>query len=548
MRPFTVLKFRTMVVDADDAPHRAYVESIMDTRAAPTSSNLYKLSRPDAVTKVGHRLRRTSLDELPQLINVLRGDMSLVGPRPCLAYETALFEPHHFDRFLVPAGMTGLWQVSARANATFREALDLDAAVRAELVARAGRAPPRAHADRGAPGQGGDVVSDDRVRPDRRRRPRLLGPQPGAEHRRLRARGAHVGRAICAPSSSKRSEKRYPGIRRRPRFEEMLSDPNLDAVAIATPVSTHHGLAAAALDAGKHVFIEKPLERLDARGARPDPARAGRRGSCVMPGHTFLYSPPVLKIKELLDAGALGDVYFISMSRVNLGLHQPDVSVVWDLGPHDFSILRYWLGMLPTEVSALTRACVIPDTPDVAFVNARFDGGAIAHLELSWLSPSKLRRTAIVGSEKMVVYDDTSGEPVRIFDSGASLPDPETFGEFQLTYRTGDILSPKIEATEPLALEILDFCGAVLDGTTPRSSAAARPRRRPGRRGRRPLPRRRRRARARRGAGRAARRGAARSAPRGRSVTLAAPARPAHAGTRPPVDRHRDPRRRPRRV
>ena len=128
MQPFTVLKFRTMVVDADDAPHRAYVESIMDTRAAPTSSNLYKLDRPDAVTKVGHHLRRTSLDELPQLINVLRGDMSLVGPRPCLAYETALFEPHHFDRFLVPAGMTGLWQVSARANATFREALDLDSA------------------------------------------------------------------------------------------------------------------------------------------------------------------------------------------------------------------------------------------------------------------------------------------------------------------------------------------------------------------------------------------------------------------------------------
>ena len=128
MRPFTLLKFRTMVVDADDAPHRAYVESIMDTRATPTSTNLYKLERPDAVTNVGARLRRTSLDELPQLINVLRGDMSLVGPRPCLAYETALFEPHHFDRFLVPAGMTGLWQVSARANATFREALDLDAA------------------------------------------------------------------------------------------------------------------------------------------------------------------------------------------------------------------------------------------------------------------------------------------------------------------------------------------------------------------------------------------------------------------------------------
>ena len=128
MRPFTLLKFRTMVVDADDTPHRAYVESIMDVRVPPTESSLYKLERPDATTKVGGWLRRTSLDELPQLINVLRGDMSLVGPRPCLAYETAMFEPHHFDRFLVPAGMTGLWQVSARANATFREALDLDAA------------------------------------------------------------------------------------------------------------------------------------------------------------------------------------------------------------------------------------------------------------------------------------------------------------------------------------------------------------------------------------------------------------------------------------
>jgi protoporphyrinogen oxidase/predicted dehydrogenase len=263
--------------------------------------------------------------------------------------------------------------------------------------------------------------------------------------------------------------RRYPGTRTTTSYEDLLNDPELDAVAIATPVSTHHELAAAALDAGKHVFIEKPLSASTFEG-RDLVTRAEQAGLVLMPGHTFLYSPPVLKIKELLDAGALGDVYFISMSRVNLGLHQPDVSVVWDLGPHDFSILRFWLGMLPTDVSALTRACVIPDIPDVAFVNARFDGGAIAHLELSWLSPSKLRRTAIVGSEKMVVYDDTQAEPVRIFDSGATLPDPETFGEFQLTYRTGDIVSPKLDATEPLALEILDFCSAVLDGSSPRSS------------------------------------------------------------------------------
>ena len=118
---------------------------------------------------------------------------------------------------------------------------------------------------------------------------------------------------------------------------------------------------------------------------------------------------------------------------MNLGLHQSDVSVVWDLGPHDFSILRYWLDEMPTHVSALSRGCVIPDTPDVAFINLEFASGTIAHVELSWLAPSKLRRTAIVGSRKMVVYDDTSTEPVRVFDSGATLRDPETFGEYQLS-------------------------------------------------------------------------------------------------------------------
>ena len=129
-------------------------------------------------------------------------------------------------------------------------------------------------------------------------------------------------------------------------------------------------------------------------------------------------------IRELIDAGELGDIYFISTSRVNLGLHQPDVSVVWDLGPHDFSILRYWLGETPTHVSALSRGCVIPGTPDVAFINLEFPSGTIAHVELSWLAPSKLRRTTIVGSEKMVVYDDTSNEPVRVFDSGVMPPRP----------------------------------------------------------------------------------------------------------------------------
>jgi predicted dehydrogenase len=178
-----------------------------------------------------------------------------------------------------------------------------------------------------------------------------------------------------------------------------------------------------------------------------------------------------MMIRELIQSGELGDIYFISTSRVNLGLHQPDVSVAWDLGPHDFSILRYWLDETPTVVSALSRGCVIPSVPDVAFINLEFGSGAVAHVELSWLAPSKLRRTTVVGSRKMVVYDDTSSEPVRVFDSGAVLPNPETFGEYKLTYRTGDIVSPHLDAAEPLYREIEDFCRAIREGVEPRSSA-----------------------------------------------------------------------------
>jgi predicted dehydrogenase len=190
-----------------------------------------------------------------------------------------------------------------------------------------------------------------------------------------------------------------------------------------------------------------------------------------MPGHTFLYSPPVNAVRDLIGSGELGDIYFISTSRVNLGLHQSDASVIWDLGPHDFSILRYWLDESPAAVSTVARCCVMPGVPDVAFINMQYTSGTVAHVELAWLAPSKLRRTAVVGSRKMIVYDDTSNEPVRIFDSGVSLPTPETFGEYKLTYRSGDIVSPAIAATEPLSLEMADFCRAVATGTEPRSSA-----------------------------------------------------------------------------
>jgi predicted dehydrogenase len=246
--------------------------------------------------------------------------------------------------------------------------------------------------------------------------------------------------------------------------------PAVEVIAIATPVSTHYPLATAALDAGKHVFVEKPLAASSAE-CEALLERAREKNLVLMPGHTFLYSPPVTMIRSLIEAGELGEIYFVSTSRVNLGLHQPDVSVAWDLAPHDFSILRYWLDEVPTHVSALSRDCIVPGTPDVAFISLEFPSRTIAHVELSWLAPSKLRRTAIVGSEKMVVYDDTSNEPVRVFDSGVVLKDPASFGEYRLTYRSGAIVSPPVDVSEPLSLELADFCNAIRTGEQPCSHA-----------------------------------------------------------------------------
>jgi predicted dehydrogenase len=272
------------------------------------------------------------------------------------------------------------------------------------------------------------------------------------------------------PSALTAIGRRYPAVRRTRRYDRVLADRSVDAVAIATPVGTHHELASAALLAGKHVFVEKPLAA-SSEQANDLIVLADENELLLMPGHTFLYSPPVNVVRELIVSDELGAIYFISTSRVNLGLHQSDVSVAWDLGPHDFSILRYWLDETPERVWAVSRGCIFPDTPDVAFINLEFPSGTLAHVELAWLAPSKLRRTALVGSRKMAVYDDASNEPVRVFDAGVSLQAPETYGEYRLSYRTGQIVSPQIDAAEPLLLEMRDFVTCIRTGDEPRSSA-----------------------------------------------------------------------------
>jgi predicted dehydrogenase len=273
------------------------------------------------------------------------------------------------------------------------------------------------------------------------------------------------------PDALRDVSRRFPALRTTTDIQTVLDDPTVEAVVIATPVSTHHALASASVQAGKHVLVEKPLAGSSVE-SRDLIDRAREAGVVLMPGHTFVYSPPVNAIRDLIAAGDLGDIYFISMSRVNLGIHQSDVSVFWDLAPHDFSILRYWLDETPTHVTALGRDCIWPDRPDVAFINLEFPSRTIAHVELSWLAPSKLRRTAVIGSQRMVVYDDTSAEPVRVFDSGVRIPNPANFGEYRLTYRTGDIVSLRVDATEPLLLELADFCAAIRTGVRPRSDGA----------------------------------------------------------------------------
>ncbi|MBV9942682.1 MAG: Gfo/Idh/MocA family oxidoreductase [Solirubrobacterales bacterium] len=257
--------------------------------------------------------------------------------------------------------------------------------------------------------------------------------------------------------------RRHPEARVTTRIARVLADPAVDAVIIATPVHTHYHLADQALRAGKHVFVEKPLAP-STELADDLAALATQRGRILMCGHTFLYSPPVRAVKRMIEAGTLGDIFFISSSRVNLGLHQRDVSVIWDLGPHDFSILVYWLSELPTAMRAVGRDSIVKGIADVAFVTMSFASGIVVNVELSWLAPSKLRRTVLVGSERMVIYDDGAPEPVRLFDRGVVYRDPETFGEYHLSYRSGDVISPRIDTYEPLSLELGDFVSAIRTG------------------------------------------------------------------------------------
>ncbi len=260
----------------------------------------------------------------------------------------------------------------------------------------------------------------------------------------------------------------YPGVATTARFEEVLRDDELDAVVIATPVSTHYRLARMALEAGKSVLIEKPLA-MSCRESVELVRIAREQARTLMVGHTFLYSAPVLKIRELLDDGELGEVLYIGSTRANLGLFQHDVNVVWDLAAHDISIILMLVGRMPETVNCQGQSHYGQGVEDVALLTMHFPGNVIAFIHVSWLDPNKIRRTTIVGSRKMLVYDDTlPQEKIRVYDRGVNVQRYyDTYGEFHFSYRYGDIQIPRIEESEPLRVECQHFVECIRDGTTP---------------------------------------------------------------------------------
>jgi predicted dehydrogenase len=264
---------------------------------------------------------------------------------------------------------------------------------------------------------------------------------------------------------------RYPGVRTTDDFQEVLDDPTVGAVSIATPPATHYPLVKRALEAGKHVLVEKPLATCPVQ-AQQLMDLAEREGLILMPGHTFLYSPAVNKVRELIDSGELGEIYFVTSSRMNLGIYQPD-GVVNDLAPHDLSILLYWIGRPVSMVSASGSTVFQNGVPETAFLTLSFQDGPTANVQLSWLAPHKVRQTIVVGSKRMVVYDDAATDgAVRVYDRGFDFTEPKDFGEYQLTYRSGDMVAPRLDPAEPLGLELADFARAIETGDAPRSDAA----------------------------------------------------------------------------
>lgn len=267
---------------------------------------------------------------------------------------------------------------------------------------------------------------------------------------------------------------RYPSISTTVNYRDILLDPKIDAVAIATPVSTHFELALEALLAGKHVLVEKPMTVTSEQSLRLI-EEANRRHLVLLVDHTFVYTGAVRKMRQLVADESMGDIYYYDSVRVNLGLFQHDVNVLWDLAVHDLSIMDYVLQSRPCAVSATGISHIAGKPENIAYVTLFFENNLIAHLHANWLAPVKLRRTLVGGSQKMIVYDDLEvSEKVKVYDKGITVNgDADKVYEMRIGYRSGDMLAPKLEMTEALRTEALHFLGCIRRSERPLTDGLA---------------------------------------------------------------------------
>jgi predicted dehydrogenase len=267
---------------------------------------------------------------------------------------------------------------------------------------------------------------------------------------------------------------RYPRVAATREARALLADPAVDAVAIATPVSTHYELALAALQAGKHVLVEKPLASSSAQALRLI-EEAERRRLVLMVDHTFVYTGAVRKIASLVSSGELGDLYYYDSVRVNLGLFQHDVNVIWDLAVHDLSIMDHVLPFRPSAVSATGMSHVAGGHENIAYLTLFFENNLIAHIHVNWLAPVKIRRTLIGGSQRMIVYDDLEpSEKIKVYDKGITVNNnPESVYQMLVGYRAGDMWAPRLDAAEALKTEIAHFVDCIDRGVAPTTDAVS---------------------------------------------------------------------------
>jgi predicted dehydrogenase len=267
---------------------------------------------------------------------------------------------------------------------------------------------------------------------------------------------------------------RYPGAKVSADYRDLLKDPAVDAVVVATPVSTHFDLAMAALRAGKHVLVEKPMTATSEQSLALI-VEAEKRGLVLMVDHTFVYTNAVRKIRELTQGGDIGEIYYYDSVRINLGLFQHDVNVLWDLAVHDLSIMDYVLGQTPLSVSATGLSHVNGEPENIAYMTMFFDGKLIAHVHVNWLAPVKVRRTLLGGSRRMIVFDDLeASEKIKVYDRGISVnPSPENVYQMLIGYRAGDMWAPQLPLGEALQAEARHFIECIEQRRTPTTDGQA---------------------------------------------------------------------------